>query len=346
MKRKKFISSALALTGWGLSDLQAMDSNPIQLDDDSKIVPQPLKKGDVIAILAPAGNIEENDILPMVEALKKWGYDVRLGKTIGSRFFTFGGTDEERLQDLQEMMDNPQIKAIWAARGGYGLVRILDRINLEGIKKNPKWMIGFSDITALHLHIFKKIKLQSIHAKMSHGFAKDPSTLDADQIASLQSIQNMLMGEKNQYKTVADPANRLGIASGVLIGGNLAVFQALIGSESDINTDHKILFLEDTGEYLYQLDRLFWALKRAGKLTKLKGLIIGGFSLKKDDIGEEFALSLKEIVLEKIKDSHFPVCFGFPVGHQKLNYALKCGAHYRLEVHVDGTSIQEIDFHP
>jgi muramoyltetrapeptide carboxypeptidase len=156
----------------------------------------------------------------------------------------------------------------------------------------------------------------------------------------------MLMGEKNQYKTVADPANRLGIASGVLIGGNLAVFQALIGSESDINTDHKILFLEDTGEYLYQLDRLFWALKRAGKLNKLKGLIIGGFSLKKDDPGEEFALSLKDIVLEKIKGSQFPVCFGFPVGHQKLNYALKCGAHYRLEVNVDGTSLQEIDFHP
>jgi muramoyltetrapeptide carboxypeptidase len=346
MKRKKFISSALALTGWGLSDLRAMDSNPIQLDDDSKIVPQPLKKGDVIAILAPAGNIEENDILPMVEALKNWGYEVRLGKTIGSRFFTFGGTDEERLQDLQEMMDDPQIKAIWAARGGYGLVRILDRINLEGIKKKPKWMIGFSDVTALHLHIFKKIKLQSIHAKMSHGFAKDPSTLDADQIASLQSIQNMLIGEKNQYKTVADPANRLGIASGVLIGGNLAVFQALIGSESDINTDHKILFLEDTGEYLYQLDRLFWALKRAGKLNKLKGLIIGGFSLKKDDPGEEFAFSLKDIVLEKIKDLQFPVCFGFPVGHQKLNYALKCGAHYRLEVNGDGTSLQEIDFHP
>lgn len=346
MKRKKFISSALALTGWGLSDLRAMNSNPIQLDDDSKIIPQPLKKGDLIAILAPSGHIDEDEISPMVDAIESWGYVVKLGKTIGKRFFTFGGTDEERLQDLQEMMDDLQIKAIWAARGGYGLVRILDRIKLEGIKKNPKWMIGFSDVTALHLHIFKKVKLQSIHAKMSHGFAKDPSTLDADQIASLQSIQNMLMGEKNQYKAIADLANRLGTASGVLIGGNLAVFQSLIGSESDINTDHKILFLEDTGEYLYQLDRLFWTMKRAGKLNKLKGLIIGGFSLKKDDPGEEFALSLKDIVMEKISEFNFPVCFGFPVGHQKLNYALKCGAHYRLEVNIDGASLKEMDFYP
>ena len=343
MRRKNFIGSLLATTGWGVSMALPVASLAAELGNNGKpILPPYLKPGDCIGIPAPAGFISENDVNAMVNALKNWGFQVKLGKTIGQKFFNFSANDQDRLADLQEMINNPNIKAIWIARGGYGLMRILDQLNLNALKKNPKWIIGFSDVTALHLHLFRQLNLASIHAKMSHGFAADLTTLDADQINSLESILHALEGVSSIYNCPAHPANRLGNTEGILVGGNLSIIQSLLNSNSDVNTDHKILFVEDTGEYLYQVDRIFTSLQRAGKFKKLKGLIVGGFNLKKDDVGEEFAYNLQEIILQKIEGTNFPVCFNFPVGHQKLNLALKCGGNYRLSVQTEGVLLQEV----
>jgi len=343
MQRKKFIGSLLATTGWGVAMAMPGASVAAELVNHDKIIfPPYLKPGDCIGIPAPAGFISENDVKPMVNALKNSGYQVKLGKTIGQKFFNFSANDQDRLADLQEMIDNPNIKAIWIARGGYGLMRILDQLHLDELKKNPKWIIGFSDVTALHLHLFRQINLASIHAKMSHGFAADPTTLDANQINSLDSALHAIEGVPANCYCPSHSENRLGKTEGILVGGNLSIIQSLLNSDSDINTDHKILFVEDTGEYLYQIDRIFTSLQRAGKLKKLKGLIVGGFNLKKDDEGEEFAYNLQEIILQKLEGTNFPVCFNFPVGHQKLNMALKCGGMYRLQVKTNEVWLQEI----
>lgn len=305
-------------------------------------MPPYLKKGDTIGIACPAGYISLEDIQPAVSKIKEWGFEVKIGNTVGKKDFTYGGTDKERLDDFQQMLDDRKIKAIMCARGGYGAIRIIDKIDFAKFSLRPKWVIGFSDATVFHCHLNKNFGIASIHSKMCNSFPEDWSVAEPIQKNTIESIQKCLVGEKMQYSFDANEKNKTGFAEGVLIGGNLKTIESLAGSKSDINTEGKILFVEDTGEYLYSIDRMFWSLKRRGKLDKLKGLIVGGFKAKKDDEGEEFGKTLEEIVLEKLKGLHYPVCFGFPVGHQKNNFALKCGARHRLIINSTNCLLKEI----
>ena len=342
MKRKHFISSTLSLiAGTAAFGKSMVDINDAAADDLHTVkLPTYLKPGDKIGIISPAGYIASEAIQPAVSKFESWGFQTVIGDTIGKRNFTFGGTDEERRADFQNMLDDDSIKAIMCARGGYGLVRIIDQLNFEHFKKHPKWIIGFSDATILHAHIHSNYKTASIHSKMCNSFPSDWSLAEAEQIASLESVDQALKGKTLNYHIKPNANNRAGRATGTLVGGNLKIIETLCGSNSELDTTGKILFLEDTDEYLYSIDRMFWSLKRSGKLSKLKGLIIGGFKIKPDDPGDEFGLTLEQIVLEKIGAYDYPVCFGFPVGHQKYNVALICGAKYQLDVASDGVNLQ------
>ncbi|HUR11477.1 MAG TPA: LD-carboxypeptidase [Flavitalea sp.] len=315
----------------------------VELNDDPsvQIVPPYLKQGALIGITCPAGVITAEELQPAIEKLTSWGFQVRIGNTIGLRDNSFGGTDEQRAADLQQMLDDESLAAILSARGGYGSVRLIDSLNFEKFKKKPKWIIGFSDITVLHCHINRNFGIASIHSKMCNSFPSDWSKAEPEQISSIESIRLALTGSSMRYNTKPNINNKIGKAEGVLIGGNLKTIETLAGTKSDIKTKNKILFVEDTGEYLYSIDRMFWNLKRTGKLEELKGLIIGGFKIKPDDPGEEFGKTLYDIVLEKVKKFNYPVCFDFPVGHQKENYALKCGSRHKLEVSTAGTQLSE-----
>jgi muramoyltetrapeptide carboxypeptidase len=273
--------------------------------------------------------------------LQSWGYTIKTGNTIGKRQYTFGGTDEERLNDMQQMLDDPAIDAILCARGGYGSVRIVDGLDWTAFKKKPKWVIGFSDICVLHQHIHAQCQVASLHSKMTNSFPEDWSHAELIQVQTISSIHDALSGAQMQYSAVPNTCNRPGVSEGILMGGNLKTMESLAGSPSDINTAGKILFVEDTGEYLYSIDRMFWNLARTGKLKELAGLVIGGFKVKPDDEGEEFGKTITDIVLEKIKAYHYPVVFDFPVGHQRANFALKCGVRHRLEVTTNAANLIE-----
>jgi muramoyltetrapeptide carboxypeptidase len=272
----------------------------------------------------------------------EWGFNIKVGDTVGKKDFTFGGTDEERTRDFQQMLDDPKVKAIMCARGGYGFVRIIDALDFTKLVAHPKWIIGFSDITVLHCHLNRNYGIASIHSKMCNSFPDDWNKAEPIQIETILSIKQALTGQKMKYTVPVNAQNKPGKGEGVLVGGNLKTIETLAGSKSDLRTTNKILFVEDTGEYLYSIDRMFWNLKRTGKLEKLAGLIVGGFKIKPDDPGEEFGRTVQDIVLEKVKDYHYPVCFDFPVGHQKNNYALKCGVKHRLAVSAEEVLLHEI----
>ncbi len=327
MKRKDFISSIIPL-GAALASIRAGAEEP----ETTVKIPPYLKIGDTIGITCPAGFITLADIQPAILKLKQWGFAVAVGDTVGKKDFTFGGTDEERLKDFQQMLDDKNIKAILCARGGYGAIRIIDGLNFKQFTKSPKWIIGFSDVTVLHSHLNRNYGIASLHSKMCNSFPDDWNLAEATQKETIESIRKCLVGEKMSYPFLANAKNKTGIAKGALIGGNLKTVETLAGSKSDILTKNKILFVEDTGEYLYSIDRMFWNLKRSGKLAELAGLIIGGFKVKKDDEGEEFGRVLEDIVLEKVAGYTYPVCFDFPVGHQKNNFALKYGVRHTLSV--------------
>lgn len=341
MKRKQFISAILPAAAL-LQPVVAMAAIKNTDEENKWAIPPYLKKGDTIGITCPSGYITIEDIQPAVAKIKEWGFQVKIGSTVGKKDFTFGGTDKERLDDFQQMLDDKKVKAILCARGGYGAVRIIDKINFTQFGFHPKWVIGFSDATVLHCHLNRNQGVASIHSKMCNSFPADWDMAEPSQKETIESIRKCLTGEKMQYNFAVNAKNKNGIAEGVLIGGNLKTIESLAGTSSDLVTDGKILFVEDTGEYLYSIDRMFWNLKRSSKLDKLKGVIIGGFKNKKDDEGEEFGKTMEEIVLEKIKGNNYPVCFDFPVGHQKNNFALKCGVKHRLIINSTDCTLKEI----
>ncbi|MCF3109506.1 LD-carboxypeptidase [Niabella sp. CC-SYL272] len=315
----------------------------VSTTDNKEIIPPYLKPGDMIGITAPAGFILREGIIPAATLMQQWGFKIRAGYTIGRRDFTFGGTDAERMEDLQKMLDDPQVKAIMCARGGYGSVRIVDGLNWDRFKARPKWLIGFSDITVLHAHIQQNFGIASIHSKMCNSFPDVWDTADPLQKDTIESIRKALTGEEMHYTAEAfNSLNRPGTAAGVLVGGNLKTLESLAGSASDMDTDGKILFVEDTGEYLYSIDRMFWNLKRTGKLARLAALIVGGIKVKQDPVDEQFGKSIYDIVLEKVKEHRYPVCFDFPVGHQVDNYALRCGTRHQLTVTAGGATLTSI----
>jgi muramoyltetrapeptide carboxypeptidase len=340
MKRKDFLSSIIPLA----ATLGAVAGGNIRLEepDTPATIPAYLKKGDIIGITCPAGFIKPEEIQSAVKKMEEWGFTVKVGDTVGKKDFTFGGKDDERLKDFQQMLDDNTVKAIMCARGGYGAVRIIDDIDFKKMTRRPKWIIGFSDVTVIHSHLNRNVRVASLHSKMCNSFPEDWSKAEPVQVDSIESIRKCLMGERVNYLFTPNPANKTGLADGELVGGNLKTIESLAGSNSDIKTRDKILFVEDTGEYLYSIDRMFWNLKRTGKLSHLKGLIIGGFKPKKDDEGEEFGKTLEEIVIEKVSEYNYPVCFDFPVGHQKNNLALKCGVMHRLSIHLNECRLNEI----
>ena len=304
-------------------------------------IPPYLKSGDTIGITCPAGYMTLQEIQPAVETMKSWGFNLRIGSTVGKRDFIFGGTDAERLADLQEMLDDDSVRAIMCARGGYGSVRIIDMLDWRKFIENPKWIIGFSDITVIHAQLNHQLHIASIHSKMCNSFPEDAAHAEEGQWNSILSIRSALIGRPINYPIVFDPANRAGSGTGILAGGNLKTIESLAGSASDLITDGTILFLEDTGEYLYSIDRMFYNLKRTGKLKNLSGLLIGSFHVKPDDPGDEFGKSVYNIVLDHISGYKYPVCFNFPVGHVKTNYALKCGVRHELNIDSKSVSFKE-----
>ena len=290
-------------------------------------IPPYLKKGDTIGITCPAGYMDAAKAQTCITALQQWGYQVMVGKTLGSNSTNyFSGTDEDRRDELQAMLDDKNINAILCGRGGYGVGRIIDQLDFTLFKKNPKWIIGFSDITVLHSHIYTHLKIATLHAPMAAAFNDGEYNN-----AFIQSLHKAVAGKKANYKVVAHPFNKTGTVTGELLGGNLSLLAHLTGTPSDINTKNKILFVEDIGEYIYNIDRMLYQIKRSGKLDKLAGLIIGGFTDMKDT-ERPFGKTVYEVIKEIVGEYDYPVCFGFPVSHGKENYALKVGGKYTLNV--------------
>lgn len=290
------------------------------------ITPKNLKSGDKIGIIAPARKIEMCEIEASINVFKRWGLKVKLGKNIFTQRNQFAGTDAQRAEDFQYMLDNPEIKAIICARGGYGTIKLLPLLDFTHFLRNPKWIVGYSDITALHAHLNQNLEVKSIHGTMPLNFPKDGSENE-----TIKTLKNSLWGEMNAYEFKSHQYNRLGKVEGELIGGNLSVLYSISGTKYDIKTDGKILVLEDLDEYLYHVDRMMMNLKFGGKLNNLKGLIVGGMTDMNDN-SIPFGKTAYEIVCEAIKEYDFPVCFNFPVGHIDNNYALKLGAKAKLEI--------------
>jgi len=289
------------------------------------IIPPYLKSGDTLGIVSTARSFTIAEVQPFVQLLESWGLKVKLGNTLGKVHHQFAGTDEERADDFQQMLDKPEIKAIFCARGGYGTVRIIDQIDFSGFKKNPKWVCGFSDMTILHTTLQQQLGVASLHTMTSLYLS------EVDQF-SQYSLKSALFGGSLTYAFDAHPLNKWNAEKkmkGVVVGGNLSVLYSISGSASDVIMDGKILFLEDLDEYLYHIDRMMQQLKRAGKLNKLAGLLIGSFSDMKDN-SVPFGKTAYEIIKDAVKEFDYPVVFEIPVGHAERNYALKIGGEIEV----------------
>ena len=299
-------------------------------------VPTYLKRGDTIAICCPAGYMAADKVKNCITTLQQEGYHVIAGENIGSRSNNyFSGTDDERINELQRFLDDKNIDAILCARGGYGISRIIDKLCFKKFLKHPKWLIGFSDVTVLHTYLFTNYKIISLHASMAAAFN------GAEENENIKTMLAALKGKKALYDIDTNSSNKTGTAKGKLVGGNLSLFTNCIGTSSDVNTNKCILFLEDLDEQLYHIDRMFVQLKRSGKLKKLSGLIIGGFSDLKDT-ERPFGKTIYDIVLDLVAEYHYPVCFDFPVSHSENNLALKHGMKHQLIVKDDGVSLIEL----
>lgn len=300
-------------------------------------VPPYLKKGDTIGITCPAGYMAAEKAQTCIETLQQWGFTVMVGKTLDSSSANyFSGTDEERLEELQAMLDSENIQAILFGRGGYGVSRIIDKVDFTQFKKKPKWLIGYSDITLFHTHIHTNLKIATLHSPMAAAFNDG---VEGNEY--IQSLRKAITGKKANYKYAPHLLNKKGSATGELVGGNLALLAHVTGTASDINTKNKILFIEDIGEQIYAIDRMLRQLKRSGKLDKLAGLVIGSFTDTKDT-ERPFGKSVYEAVCDVVKEYSYPVCFGFAVGHCKENYALKVGVKYELTVGKSITNLKEL----
>lgn len=285
--------------------------------------PPYLKKGDKIAIVCPAKKLAK-PIDGAIKTLRSWGLEVVIGETVSAEYHQFAGSDALRTTDLQQYLNDSDIKAIIAGRGGYGTIRIIDELDFTAFEADPKWLIGFSDITILLSHALAKLNTQSIHGQMPYTF--EESTPEA-----LDSLRKILFGEKVSYQYKSNFINKPGKAQGILIGGNLTLLIAVEGSVSEMDFTDKILFIEDVGEREYSIDRMMHILKRKGKLNKLKGLIVGAFNeIEKEKI--PFGQTPNEIIWNLVKEHNYPVCFNFPTGHIDDNRAMVLGAEVSLNV--------------
>jgi muramoyltetrapeptide carboxypeptidase len=291
-----------------------------------------LNIGDKIGIISTARKISLEELKPSIKLLEEWGLKVVFGKNLFEEDNQFSGTVTQRSSDLQSMIDDDSIKAILCARGGYGTVQIIDKVDFSHLIKNPKWIIGYSDVTVLHSHLHQ-LGITSLHATMPINFEKNTPK-------ALESLKSALFGLGNLTEINHHHFNRFGKVEGEIVGGNLSILYSLLGSDSDINTEGKILFIEDLDEYLYHVDRIMMNLKRNGKLKNLKALIIGGMSDMNDNT-IPFGKTAEEIILEYIKEFDFPVCFNFPAGHLDDNRCIRLGGKSVLEVNKNGVSLSQ-----
>lgn len=299
------------------------------------VQPDFLQKGDTVAIVAPSGVLKnrEREVNQAVKLLNSWGLNPVVGANVHNQYGHFAGTDAERAADLQKALDNPNIKAVWCARGGYGTVRVLDRIDYTKFKKHPKWLIGFSDITALH-NAFHNQGYQSIHAIMCTSLTEDVTDIQA----SIKSLKNAVFGKALSYTIKGSNYNKTGTVSGSIVGGNLTILHTMLGSKTSIDTNGKIFFFEEIGEYAYHIDRMLQSLKRAGYFKGLKGIIVGDISKVRKNT-TEFGRTVEEIILDAVAEYNFPVAFNMPAGHEKDNRALVLGATVELSVGKDKSTI-------
>lgn len=288
------------------------------------ITPPSLLPGDTIALVAPSRKVSEDFILSATAEIQSWGYNVKPGKHLFATDHQFAGSDAQRVADLNDAIRDPEVKAIIAARGGYGATRLLEELDVSAFAKNPKWIVGYSDSTALHHHIFRETGVQTIHGSMAVNFEKNSPE-------ALMSLRHLLSGKTISYEMPVHALNRSGIAEGMMVGGNLSVIFSLLGSASQIDTRGCILFLEDLDEYLYHIDRMMLALQRAGMLTYLAGMMVGGMTDMRDN-EVPFGKTAEEIIADHAARFDFPVCFGFPSGHFPNNIAWIHGKKIRLEV--------------
>ena len=299
-------------------------------------IPPYLKKGDTIGIVCPSGTLSAKKAATCISTLEAWGYKVKVGKTLGTQHHYFSATDEARAADMQAMLDDNSVQAVLCGRGGYGMSRIIDLLNFKKFTKHPKWVIGFSDITLLHNHCTEVLKTASLHAPMAGAFNNGGANNEW-----VLSLKQALQGKKANYKAATHALNRIGKAKGKLVGGNLTLVAHAVGSVSSLKTKNTILFLEDIGEYKYNIDRMMLQLKRSGMLKNLAGLIVGGFTQTKDS-DPAFGATAYEIIEAAVAGYHYPVCYDFPVSHDKENYALKHGMQYELEVTPKKVSLKEV----
>jgi muramoyltetrapeptide carboxypeptidase len=293
------------------------------------ITPPHLKSGDIVGLVAPASYVKAEELTRFLAILESWGLKAILGKNLFRRKNSFAGNDDQRAYDFQQMLDNPSIKAILCARGGYGTIRIVDKLRFDAFRQNPKWIVGCSDITVFHTLMQKNLNTESLHAIMPRHISAGKKDL-----SSLDSLKNALFGNRMDYHMKPDRHNRAGEASGVLVGGNLSVIYSMRGTQLDIDTAGKILFLEDVGEYLYHIDRMIMNLKISGKLRDLKGLIIGGMSGMKVSVSG-FRKTAYDVILEAVEEYRYPLIFGFPAGHMRPNMTLILGREVILRVGPD-----------
>jgi len=304
-----------------------------QISNSSKmatelIQPPYLKAGDTVAIVAPSGILKNrnDEVARAVALLKSWGLHAVVGKHVFSKDDHFAGTDEERCEDFQKALDDPKISAIWCARGGYGTVRILDKLDYTKFKKHPKWLVGYSDITALH-NQFHNEGFQTIHALMCVSLTKDLN----DIAYTIETFKLALFGTPTGYDLDYSTYNRLGHAKGQLVGGNLTILHTMLGSDTSIDTSGKILFIEEIGEYKYHIDRMLQSLKRAGYFDKCAGLLVGDMSKMRKNT-TPWGTSVEQLILDALSEYDFPIAFGMPAGHEKNNYALIFGKEIELNV--------------
>lgn len=304
------------------------------IDAPPKIPPH-LKPGDTVGITCPAGYFCLEDAQPAIAALQRWGYGVKIGRSIDDQYYQFAGTDEERANDLQDMLDDPAVNLVLFGRGGYGTVRIIDRIDFSTFNKSPKWLCGYSDITVIHSFVQSQLRIPTMHCEMCIDLKY--GTRDR----SAATIQQAFRGSPLIYDTSPHPLNRYGRCEGILVGGNLSLLAEMVCSNADLDMEGKILFLEDVHEYLYKIDSKMWTLKRSGKLSALKGLVIGGFTrMKEDEI--PFGQTAYEIIYDKVKEYDYPICFGFPAGHQYNNFTLRLGMPHQFNVNSAGAMLKDV----
>jgi len=300
----------------------ALQFSNIQAQKPMKIPPS-LQKGDTIAILSTARKNIDDNLKPAIDLMHSWGLEVLIGKTIGLDNNQLAGTDEQRAADFQQQIDNPNIKAIWCVRGGYGTVRIIDLLDFTKFKQSPKWIVGFSDVTVVSSYL-NKLNIASIHGAM-------PITVARATPETLESLRKALFGESLKYEIPFNSANRLGNAKGEIVGGNLSILYSLMGSNAQIDCKGKILFIEDIDEYLYHIDRMMMSLKRCGCFDGLSGLIVGGMTKMRDnDI--PWGKNANQIIEDITKGYSFPILYNFPAGHFSDNRALIFGKQVSLEI--------------